>query len=352
MSQKHLVSERSHRRFLSEEVHIKGIHHAIEVTHKLRIRKTVAHSKTGHTVGLGEGSKNNEVLILIQIIQRIEIIFSCDILPVCFIHDDQDVTAHLGDERFKIRLPEGRTRGIVRIAEVDDLGLLRDGLFHGIQVQHQLLHVRLHHHSTHELRVVLVSGEGMLSHDDFVSAAQHGGRNDLDERIRSSAHKDLLHGSTSHLRQFLSQAEGTGIRIKAHILISFKNRFLHLGTGPHRILIGGHFHHGLDAQFSLHFGYGFPRHISLHALYFFPYFIIHVFPLMKSYTLMIPHADGPIKEILSVSSTEIGQKKERETIMPLFHKIQSYMISCLSSPTMSTSVQSSTWNLSITVDWI
>lgn len=134
------------------------------------------------------------------------------VLDVGLVEGHDDVFWHCGEELVEFLLGDDGTRGVVRVAHEDDLGLVRDCLRHGGQV-HAVLSVERNRHrsSAHYLRKDRVGLEGTPWEDHLIARQARNLHQLLADSRGAGAHSNLLQGHAEVLSKGAAQLDGAHV---------------------------------------------------------------------------------------------------------------------------------------------
>ena len=97
-----------------------------------------------------------------------------DILPVCFIHNQDDILRKLLQKIVHVRRGNACPSRIIRVAKKDQLGPSGHRLQHSGQIVSKILEGDLSDVASHRLTDAPIHDKGRMAHDGFIPWSQKG----------------------------------------------------------------------------------------------------------------------------------------------------------------------------------
>ena len=132
LAQVRIVVERCERARLRDAVHIEWLPRLVKHFDHIRPGNGIADPQPGEAMNLREGSQNNDVSFLVNVLQRVGWII--EEFKICFVENDNYVLGHARHEPVYRALRDQRAGRIVRVRNENETGFWRDRIQRRLQI--------------------------------------------------------------------------------------------------------------------------------------------------------------------------------------------------------------------------
>ena len=212
----------------------------------------VADPGSGQAVDLRERSQHDHLPASSEVLlDAVRIVGIVDVLEVRLIEHGQHVLRNSLEVCVELAARVHRSRRVVGMADVHELGPLRDRLQQGLQVVAVIAERHRDGLRAQLARVDRIARERRPAEHDLVARFQDGLRDTVDQTVGPRAHRDLLEANAVAFGERCPQTVRAPVRVAVQVTGGALQCLERLRERPERSFVRGEFDHALEPELAL-----------------------------------------------------------------------------------------------------